>query len=439
MNSVSPVFGRCAMVVAGLALFFAVSPVVAAEFSLRPVIGLFEEYNDNIYETSDNEREDFITRVRPGLELKYKAPVWDWNLKYLFEYQHYARNSRDDQFTHDLDARGNIRLIERFLFLDVSDTYRRVYLDPTRNDQPQSDSLFVDQTDQNIFTISPYIKTRVAPRVLLTTGYLFQDTRYWNTYNRNNVSDYTYNWQEHRGFLGADYELTSRLALTGKFVYSQTNSSESDYREYERYTPSAGFRYSYGQNSSIFADLGYSWYKFDDGDTANAPYWSAGLVHQFDTVKATLSTGTTYNTAPTIDATEQRRVSAGLEKALPRGAIGLAASYDEFRYIDNSELISRHYGMSANGKHNMTDRMTARLYLSADRYLYYDTLTGSFQDSDREYRYKAGAGLSYALPNELTCSLDYSYTTYRETPSGSDKDVNINRVIIGIQKKFEGI
>lgn len=47
----------------------------AADFKLHPTLSVSEEYTDNVYETEDNKRYDYITRAQPGLAMKYIAPL----------------------------------------------------------------------------------------------------------------------------------------------------------------------------------------------------------------------------------------------------------------------------------------------------------------------------------------------------------------------------
>ena len=65
-----------------LVTLICVSPdmVSADEFKLIPSIGIREEYNDNIFYSSNDTVDDFITTIRLGLELIERTERLDLNL-----------------------------------------------------------------------------------------------------------------------------------------------------------------------------------------------------------------------------------------------------------------------------------------------------------------------------------------------------------------------
>jgi uncharacterized protein (PEP-CTERM system associated) len=52
-----------------LVLALSATDLWADEFKLTPSVAVRQEYNSNIFFDSSNEKDDFITRVKPGLEL----------------------------------------------------------------------------------------------------------------------------------------------------------------------------------------------------------------------------------------------------------------------------------------------------------------------------------------------------------------------------------
>lgn len=151
-------------------------PANAADFRFTPNITVSEEFTDNVFEAAEGKRYDFITRLLPGLSLDYKAPVLDLSVAYNYDYRYYARNSRSDDTTHNLDARGLARIVDEFLFLEASDTYKRVSLDVSRD--TSNESLFRNQSDQNIVTASPYFVIRTIPHYTIKGGYRYTNTWY---------------------------------------------------------------------------------------------------------------------------------------------------------------------------------------------------------------------------------------------------------------------
>ncbi len=61
--------------------------VEGGESLFQPAVLASEEYNDNIYLTPDHEFADFITRIVPSFQFAYRAPFWDWDVSYAYDYR----------------------------------------------------------------------------------------------------------------------------------------------------------------------------------------------------------------------------------------------------------------------------------------------------------------------------------------------------------------
>jgi hypothetical protein len=75
-------------------------------FRFFPKVDVVEEYNDNIYKSDNEESDDFITMIKPKLDLRS-----DWNQHYLqldagAEVGRYASSSDDDYEDYDAGVRG---------------------------------------------------------------------------------------------------------------------------------------------------------------------------------------------------------------------------------------------------------------------------------------------------------------------------------------------
>jgi len=162
--SLIAVFSLWSLVTGHWSLFTATA---YADFAVSPSIAVSEEYNDNVFVSPDR-RTDYITSLMPGIILSYNAPFWDWDLAYNFAYRYYARKSQEDDFAHSMSMHGLTRLIDDFLFLDISDNYSRVSLNIARDRTLESN--FVNQSDSNNFTASPYLRFHPVPKVSMRTG-----------------------------------------------------------------------------------------------------------------------------------------------------------------------------------------------------------------------------------------------------------------------------
>lgn len=398
-------------------------PAVETNKIVTPSITISEEYTDNVFVTRDNQRGDFITRLLPGVAIKYGAPFWDWNIGYNLDYRYYARDSRNEDFTHNLAGKGNLRVLDNFLYLDVSDTYHRVSLDVNRD--VTTESLFVNQSDQNILSLSPYIIFQPLANLSLKSGYQYTKA----TYSGSSAVDI----EEHSAFLMTAHELTPKSTFFTNFAY--THDATSQDVAYSRFTPSAGIRYEYAEKSFVSLEGGYSWFRYDTGNSFNAPYWNAKVTHPFDFMTASLNAGVTYNSDPLRSSTEERRVAGRLDKPWQRGAIGLSASYSDVRNNETDTLGSRKYGIGGSGRYELTEKLIANLNLTAERFYYYDN-AGRSTITGYPYRFFIGTGVSYAMANDLIATLDYNYTAYQFSIGSSANGTVVNRIIAGIRKAF---
>ncbi|MEW6215385.1 MAG: TIGR03016 family PEP-CTERM system-associated outer membrane protein, partial [Nitrospirota bacterium] len=146
-----------------------------AEFSLRPSVTVREEYDDNILLTKDNRIDDYITRIMPSVGITYKTPLWDWTLDYTLIWWYYSKRGEGDT-SHNLTLMSKVNVIKNLLYLDISDTYSSVVLEPRR---PSTEiNLAINRTDSNTLNLSPYIKYQIGPATALSAGYRYTNIWY---------------------------------------------------------------------------------------------------------------------------------------------------------------------------------------------------------------------------------------------------------------------
>jgi hypothetical protein len=389
-------------------------PARAGEFEYHPSLAVSEEFNDNVYESAFDRRTDYITRILPGLALRYNAPLWDWDVSYLFDYRYYARNSREDDTTHNLTAHGLTRIINDLLFLDISDTYQRVSLDINR-DYTQ-ESLFVNQTDSNTFTVSPYFVFHPGAKVTVNTGY-----RYTNIWYRDPQAEDN---REHTGFANAAYQYSDKLSLSVAYSFTRHDSNEG----YYRHTAFAGARYEYADRCFVFGQGGYTLFDFDDSRSTSNPYWSAGITHVRDPYTFTFSTSVSYPSDPLADVTEQTVYAASVTRAFQRGSLGVTFSYSELRDPFTDTRTESSYSGGFTGRYELSENLVGTFGFSAERYEG-DDLNGN------SWRFYVNPGLSYTFPREITLALNY-YFVDSSSDNLSNDDYRVNRVVLEARKTF---
>jgi hypothetical protein len=398
------------------ALLFETVPAGGAEKIFTPSIAVREEYTDNVYEVAGAKREEFITRLLPGFALKYGAPFWDWDMNYTFDYRHYARNSRADEFTHNAMAKGNLRLIDNFFYLDLNDTYSRVSLDVARD--VTKESLFINQSDQNIATVSPYLLWRPGTKISLRTGYRYTDTRYWDSAGIDKI--------EHGAFADLIHEVTGKFSLLAGYAFTRLESQPSDYNKHDVY---GGFKYEYAEKSFLFGRIGNSWQKFSSGSNASYQFWDAGITHDLGFAVATVETKVETTEDPLSVSTRETSYSGKIDSTLQRGAIGFAASYAEYVFTETGIRDLNSLSFSGTGKYEIVQDLIASFSATGEHFI-------RSNSSNYPYRLTTIAGLSLALKNDLALNLEYTYVVYRFSLKDGTGANEINRAAVEVKKTF---
>ena len=392
------------------------TPAIARDLGFIPSIAASEEVNDNIYEVSGIRRTDFITQVTPGFTSRYNSPIWNWDAAYTLTYRNYARKSTGDEFANDASLKGSISVLENFLYLDVGDAYHRVSADIARDLTAQS-SLFLNQTNQNIATISPYLAWRLGEKSTLKTGYRYTDTRYWGV---------GIDSQEHTAFADFSHELTTKLSLSAGYSFTHSDAITEQYNTHSVY---GGFTYQYADKASIYATLGSNWQKYNSGENVTFYSWNIGIVHDFDIVIATLATSSQTTADPLSVSTTTTSYSGKLDKVLKRGKIGLSTTYTEYTNELTGINSQRKLAFSGSGSYEVIPDLTPNLAVTAERYYINNGI-------DLPYHLFVSTGLSYAFNHDLTLSLTYTFDTKRNDPSSTTGEIEINRVIVEAKKTF---
>lgn len=392
-------------------------PVAAADISFKPSVAVSEEITDNIYELSTGKRTEITTRIKPGATFRYQSPFWSWDTAYTFEYRNYARSSRGNEYNHDIAVKGNLALVDNFLLLDLNDTYRRVSLDVARDAAAES-SLFLNQTDQNIATVSPYLLWRIRGDNTLKTGYRFTDTRYWD---QNGIEK-----QEHRGFADLTHEVSARFTLTSGYAFTRLESLPTKFSKHDL---NGGFKYEYADKSFVSGQIGNSWQQFDSGINVSYLFWNAAVTHDLGFATATLDTRVAVTEDPLAVSTKETSYSGKLEKTFQRGMIGLSSSYSDFVNTATNRRESRRAGFTASGRYEVVQDLTANMSATGERFSRKIT-------SDYPYRFTGTMGAGYALNNDVTLSLSYSYVTNLYALDTSEGSKDINKVVIEVKKAF---
>lgn len=93
----------------------------AADWLVTPKIQLRETFSDNIRLAPKGEEEsDLVSEVSPGITIVGRGARLQLQADYALKYRAYAKNSRANQFSHDLRSHGLLDVYNRNLFLEAS-------------------------------------------------------------------------------------------------------------------------------------------------------------------------------------------------------------------------------------------------------------------------------------------------------------------------------
>jgi hypothetical protein len=423
-----------------LAFMVASSLSQASEFTIRPSIAISQEYSDNIDQVRDK-RSGFTTRIRPGITASYKAPVWEWDFNYSFEYSRFSterevagRERERQDISHTLSAQGLVNLIENLFYLQVSNVYERVDLDVVRApDRPhffedadqdvQDPILFVDDirirevSDRNVFSLSPYFTFKPTARTSLHTGY-----RYTNTWYKEDIAR---DRQAHQVFANVGYQATLRWNLNAGYstIWESIQEGNDPRREY-RHNVFIGTAYQFAPASNVFGRIGTTWREQEGRETTRDLFWNAGLRHALNRYILSLSTGVRYVDDPLQDRVRKETIyAAGLTRPYARGTAALTASYSRFDVPSATRYLA---GATLN--HYLTRRLMANVGLFAAR--------RRTDNQPRVEEWRTLLGLRYLLMREMFVSLNYQYTDSSSQDPLSDDNFQENRVNLEVRKTF---
>lgn len=91
-----------------------------AGLTFTPTLGLSEEFNDNVFDTTTGRRADLITAVTPGILINLSTPSASGTLSYAPSLQIYAENSSQNDVVQRLNGSLQATLLPRTLLLSLN-------------------------------------------------------------------------------------------------------------------------------------------------------------------------------------------------------------------------------------------------------------------------------------------------------------------------------
>jgi hypothetical protein len=303
----------------------------------------------------------------------------------------------------------------------------------------------VNQTDQNILTLNPYVVLRPTTRTELRPGYQYRTVWYEDP---NAIDKIVYT-----AYLDFKQELSERLSLTGTVRHEATDTKNIDF---DQNLFLIGPRYEYQETSLAWLRAGMSKFTPYAVDQEPRPIWDAGIIHKLPTITLSYETGRTWIDDPIFILRREDRYILGIRKGttayaeedpagqrqagnllttapvvkdVGRTSIGGTFGYREYgtgNYVDE-----RRYTTTAFFSHFLGEKVQGSYGLTIDAYYRFPQRAGN----TTTIVYVTDVRFDYLAQETLTYWTSYQYTD-SYSPDIYIDNYNVNRVFIGVTAIF---
>jgi hypothetical protein len=380
----------------------------AAELRVSPRIKVREAYNDNIFLTAENEEDDFITLVAPGLNLGYDSgrltASLDYQMVYRFYAKHSDRNETDPKETQRATADASLTLYKDIAFVDASDRYQRVTIDV--RGPVAEDNALVNRTDSNYVRVNPYIRYPLGALTAVTLSYYYANQWY--------DAPEAEKWWEQGASATLSRQLSSLISTHVGYSYLAHRPERTE--DYDRQTIFLGGDITL-RRLTLGGEVGWSRFDYEVRESMKSMVWSASAKYLLSSL-VTLTAGYSkdFTESVTLGAVKTESITSSIEYAgkIPSTITGFRNVY-RYVLVDRED---RETGAQVNWGIPISSRLQGGLL---GRYAYYEFLP----EGEKANRYSARGSIGYSLKvGELSAGY-----TYNRNDSGNDANDYVNNVI----------
>jgi len=399
---------------------FILSSPVWAEFKLTPSISLREEYDDNIFLTSDDEEDDFITSIYPSISLSYTNNLLTLSLDYGVDIRLYVHNPSENETdlanTQRVKLDTTLSMYRDVFFLRVFDEYSRVPIDERR--QTAVENPFVNMTDLNHLLVNPYLEYPLSGTLKMKAGYTYENLQYKDEEGEDA--------ENHLMTGGLTKEFSPKLSGTVFYTYSVHNlKSNEDNEDYDRQDVMFGMNYQMTQKLSLQGNYGHGWSNYQETEDFDSDIWSINANYLL-TEKLSVGAEYSQNFGDSVNEGAYVRESASIyitrAGTVPLTLRGFGQK-DDYIVEDREDKSA---GVSLNGDISLTSKITARL---TGLYTYYKFLP----EEEKVNRYGAGISFDYAI--RIT-TISFGYIHNLSDSNIEENDYRNNRFWVGARITF---
>lgn len=214
--------------------------------------GEFIEFDDNLFNTRTDQRDDVIFSTAAGLLIQGKQEeAWDFRVEGQTQYNSYAEYDEYDGFEGFFRSQGSIEIAPA-LSVRALFNYDRTY-DNIRGVQ--------DIYAKNTFTTGAGVTVSPSPYMDVDLDYTFYTLRR----NDEAVKDQEYN--EHNAVLRPSYKVTPNTTAYAQFGAGTIDPLNDVMNGADQYATALGLSWAYKDTATLVAELGYKHMEFDTQGT----------------------------------------------------------------------------------------------------------------------------------------------------------------------------
>ena len=369
-------------------LFFSTSVALSAEGSLLTSVGLRQEYNDNIFYTSTDETDDFISYVTPALDLTYATEIFNLSAQAALDGMLYWDNSDQNRLNQRYGLNVGYRLTERWSVsangLYIFDSIQDSQLDETG-------SVESGLSDRQRLNAGAGLEYAISERTNIGAAYEFQDTVFQRDADVDTkVHDVRVYYQRRL--------LNQRDVIS---IFPQFTYADSD--DWDGYNPS----------------LNFSW------------------AHPFsETLDTSITVGVRHTRVNYKDDTDDTKDWGGLADIwlrkrgeLTTGRVGFS---NDLQTRTNGEIInvSRLYA-------NVDHRLSRRFGVGLNGGVWYSNLIEDSPETDDDrWYFDVSPSAFYFLTERHTLRLTYSYNHQKLLDAEDNDTFDRQRILLELTFNF---
>ena len=380
-------------------------------FEIHPRLMVEEEYNDNIFLDDNDEEEDWITTVEPGISLSYdnrsvEATV-DYSLRYRFYKDH--EDETQDDFKDVQRADATVLFFGgRPFTLRLSETISSEALD--ERDRGADYNELVNRSTVYNTLINPEYRLQLMPTFSLVFGY---------TYDRFDYVDSAGNdSEEHEGRFSLVKQISESTEVFARYAYA-IHQSDDIADEYDRQDYTLGLNQQLSGRITAAIEGGISEVEYDSGFDTDGLVWSVDVSYQLsEPVSFSLGYIQDFETTAEDGLTKTREASIGADYVKE----SLTASTELF--WNNSDYVrldreDEAYGIRFDLSKPLARVLTFNVDAEYERAEYNDP--GVTEEVDRV---TLGTSLDYEY-HRFLASLGYRYRINESDINDNDYDNHI--------------